>query len=137
TGEAYLSQLPPLKRQVIPIYSLIVLTEPLPDDVWEQIGWETRFTVSSQKLTVDYLSKTVDGRILFGGRGAPYRFGSRIRDEFDRHAETHAILRNAAREWFPAIGGARFTHAWGGPLGVPRDYMPTMSYDPVSGVATA
>jgi glycine/D-amino acid oxidase-like deaminating enzyme len=136
-GEAYLAQLPQLSRQILPIYSLIVLTEPLPDDVWEQIGWESRFTVSSQKYTVDYLSKTADGRILFGGRGAPYRFRSSIRDSFDRHAETHDILRNAAREWFPALKDARFTHAWGGPLGVPRDYMPTMSYDPAQGIATA
>jgi glycine/D-amino acid oxidase-like deaminating enzyme len=136
-GEAYLAQLPRTKRQVIPIYSLIVLTEPLPDDVWEQIGWETRFTVSSNKLTVDYLSKTVDGRILFGGRGAPYRFGSTIRDEYDRHGPTHEMLREAAREWFPVLKQVRFTHAWGGPLGVPRDYMPTMSYDRAQGVATA
>lgn len=136
-GEAYLSQLPPLKRQILPIYSLIVLTEPLPDDVWEQIGWESRSTVSSQKYTVDYLSKTADGRILFGGRGAPYRFGSGIKDSYDRHSETHDALRQAAREWFPVLREVRFTHAWGGPLGVPRDYMPTMSYNPAEGIASA
>jgi len=38
-----------------------------------------------------------DGRILFGGRGAPYRFGSPIREEFDRHDSTHAMLRDMAR----------------------------------------
>jgi glycine/D-amino acid oxidase-like deaminating enzyme len=136
-GEAYLARLPQMSRQVIPIYSLIVLTEPLPDDIWSQIGWESRFTVSSNKLTVDYLSKTVDGRILFGGRGAPYRFGSKVRDGYDRHGPTHETLRQAARDWFPALRDVTFTHAWGGPLGVPRDYMPTMSYDPAQGVATA
>jgi glycine/D-amino acid oxidase-like deaminating enzyme len=47
------------------------------------------------------------------------------------------MLRRTAKEWFPAIGGARFTHAWGGPLAMPRDFMPTMSYDPAEGVATA
>ena len=47
------------------------------------------------------------------------------------------MLRSTAREWFPALEGARFTHAWGGPLAVPRDWMPTMSYDPSKGVATA
>jgi glycine/D-amino acid oxidase-like deaminating enzyme len=136
-GEAYLAQLPQTRRQVIPIYSLIVLTEPLPDDIWAHIGWESRFTVSSNKLTVDYLSKTVDGRIVFGGRGAPYRFGSTIRPAYDRHEATHSTLRDAAREWFPALKDVSFTHAWGGPLGVPRDYMPTMSYDPAQGVASA
>jgi glycine/D-amino acid oxidase-like deaminating enzyme len=47
------------------------------------------------------------------------------------------MLRRTAKEWFPALEGARFTHAWGGPLGVPRDWMPTMAYDPASGFATA
>ena len=136
-GEAYLARLRKLRRQVLPIYSLIVLTEPLSERQWEEIGWEGRECVASNRYTVDYLSRTADGRILFGGRGAPYHYGSRIEDEYDRHEPTHEMLRRTAKEWFPALQGARFTHAWGGPLGVPRDWMPTMSYDPASGVATA
>ena len=136
-GEAYLARLPKLRRQVLPIYSLIVLTEPLSEERWAEIGWEGRECVASNRYTVDYLSRTADGRILFGGRGAPYHYGSRIEDEYDRHEPTHEMLRRTAREWFPALEGARFTHAWGGPLAVPRDWMPTMSHDPDSGVATA
>ncbi len=136
-GEAYLARLRKLRRQVLPIYSLIVLTEPLSEAQWAEIGWEGRECVASNRYTVDYLSRTADGRILFGGRGAPYHYGSRIEDEYDLHEATHEMLRNTAREWFPAIEGARFTHAWGGPLAMPRDWMPTMSYDPAQGVATA
>jgi glycine/D-amino acid oxidase-like deaminating enzyme len=136
-GEAYLARLRKLRRQVLPIYSLIVLTEPLSEERWAEIGWEGRDCVASNRYTVDYLSRTADGRILFGGRGAPYHYGSRIEDEYDRHEPTHEMLRRTAREWFPALEGARFTHAWGGPLAVPRDWMPTMSYDPASGVASA
>jgi glycine/D-amino acid oxidase-like deaminating enzyme len=136
-GEAYLTQFRELHRQLLPIYSLIVLTEPLSEAQWEEIGWDGRECVASNRYSVDYLSRTADGRILFGGRGAPYHYGSRIKDEYDRHAPTHEMLRRAAKSWFPALGDARFTHAWGGPLGVPRDWMPTMSYDPKSGVATA
>jgi glycine/D-amino acid oxidase-like deaminating enzyme len=136
-GEAYLARLRKLRRQVLPIYSLIVLTEPLPEERWAQIGWEGRECVASNRYTVDYLSRTADGRILFGGRGAPYHYGSRIKDEYDRHVATHEMLRRTARDWFPAIESARFTHAWGGPLAMPRDWMPTMSYDPSEGVATA
>jgi glycine/D-amino acid oxidase-like deaminating enzyme len=136
-GEAYLTRFRELRRQVLPIYSLIVLTEPLSEAQWEEIGWEGRECVASNRYSIDYLSRTADGRILFGGRGAPYRYGSRIKDEYDRHAPTHEMLRRAAKSWFPALEDARFTHAWGGPLAVPRDWMPTMSYDPKSGVATA
>jgi glycine/D-amino acid oxidase-like deaminating enzyme len=136
-GEAYLARLRKLRREVLPIYSLIVLTEPLSEARWAEIGWEGRECVASSRYTVDYLSRTADGRILFGGRGAPYHYGSRIRDEYDRHDPTHEMLRRTAREWFPALEGARFTHAWGGPLAIPRDWMPTMSYDQKSGLATA
>ncbi len=136
-GEAYLARLRKLRRQVLPIYSLIVLTEPLSEERWAEIGWEGRECVASNRYTVDYLSRTADGRILFGGRGAPYHYGSRIEDEYDKHEPTHRMLRRTARDWFPALEGARFTHAWGGPLAMPRDWMPTMSYDPASGVATA
>jgi glycine/D-amino acid oxidase-like deaminating enzyme len=136
-GEAYLARLRKLRRQVLPIYSLIVLTEPLSEAQWAEIGWEGRECVASNRYTVDYLSRTANGRILFGGRGAPYHYRSSIKDEYDRHDETHEMLRRTAKEWFPTIEGARFTHAWGGPLAMPRDFMPTMSYDPAEGVATA
>jgi len=136
-GEAYLSQLPKLRRQVLPVYSLITLTEPLSEKDWAEIGWQGRETVASLKYTVDYLSRTADGRILFGGRGAPYRFGSRIEPEFDRHAATHHMLMDNVRTWFPRLKDVKFTHTWGGPLGWPRDYMPSMAYDPYENLATA
>jgi glycine/D-amino acid oxidase-like deaminating enzyme len=136
-GEAYLSQLHALHRQVLPVYSLIVLTEPLSAAQWEAIGWHGHECVASMRYTVDYLSRTADGRILFGGRGAPYHYGSRIKAAHDQHAPTHAMLRAMLVRWFPILKGIRFTHAWGGPLGIPRDWLPTMTYDPAQGVALA
>jgi glycine/D-amino acid oxidase-like deaminating enzyme len=136
-GEAYLSQLPKQKRSVVPLYSLITLTEPLTDEQWESIGWERRWCIGSSRLTVDYLSRTSDGRIAIGGRGAPYHFGSRISDEYDRHEPTHRALQEMTREWFPALQDVRFTHSWGGPLAMPRDWMPSMSYRPAEGLAWA
>lgn len=136
-GESYLAALPGLHRQLLPVYSLVVLTEPLDDARLDEIGWTHRAVVNSQALAVDYLSRTADGRILFGGRGAPYHFGSRIRDDYDRHEPTHERLRAALVGWFPSLAGVRFTHAWGGPVAVPRDWMPTIGFDRRTGVATA
>jgi glycine/D-amino acid oxidase-like deaminating enzyme len=136
-GEAYLVRLAKLHRQLVPMYSLIVLTEPIDDARWAEIGWAGREVVASARLSIDYLSRTEDGRILFGGRGAPYRLGSPIRDAYDRHDPTHAMLRDFVRAWFPMLGDVRFTHAWGGPLGMPRDWHPTFSFDPRTGIASA
>jgi glycine/D-amino acid oxidase-like deaminating enzyme len=136
-GEAYSQQLPKLRRTLVPMYSLIVLTEPLSQSDWDQIGWRHRELVSSSRMSVDYLNRTADGRILFGGRGAPYRMRSAIADSLDRHEPTHAMLRRMAIEWFPVLKDVRFTHAWGGPLGMPRDWMPATSFDAATGVACA
>jgi glycine/D-amino acid oxidase-like deaminating enzyme len=136
-GEAYLSRLGELHRAIMPVYSLIVLTEPISDAQWSGIGWQNRESISSQKFTVDYLTRTADGRILFGSRGAPYVFGSKITNEQDLHEATHARARRAVVEWFPSLEGIGFTHAWGGPLGMPRDWMPGVAFDPSSRIGTA
>jgi glycine/D-amino acid oxidase-like deaminating enzyme len=79
--------------------------------------------------TVVYLTKTADGRILFGSRGAPYAFGSKITDEQDTHEATMNMIQRSFAEWFPALAGIRFTHAWGGAVGMPRDWMPAVNFD--------
>ncbi|HRA48789.1 MAG TPA: FAD-binding oxidoreductase [Thermomicrobiales bacterium] len=136
-AEAYLSQLAGYQRDVMPVYSLITLTEPLSQADWDEIGWQHRECIASCRYTVDYLSRTADGRILFGGRGAPYRYGSRITSEMDKHAGTHQMLENNVRSWFPRLKDVRFTHTWGGPLGWSRDFMPTVAYDRTSNIALA
>jgi glycine/D-amino acid oxidase-like deaminating enzyme len=136
-GESYMSRFRKTRRNVLPVYSLITLTEPLSQSDWEEIGWPGDIYLSAVSFMVNYMSKSPDGRLVFGGRGAPYHFGSKIRDEYDKDDETHETLRRKAITWFPKMKDVRFTHAWGGPLGWSRDYMPTMSYDPKEGVAMA
>jgi glycine/D-amino acid oxidase-like deaminating enzyme len=128
-GEAYLTGLRKLHRAVLPVYSLISLTEPLTSAQWRQIGWEHGENLSSTRNTVVYLTRTPDGRILFGSRGAPYAYGSRISDEQDRNAETIELIQNSVLEWFPSLAGIRFTHAWGGPVGMPMDWTPAVRFD--------
>jgi glycine/D-amino acid oxidase-like deaminating enzyme len=136
-GESYLSQLPKLHRVVLPVYSLITITEPLTEAQWKQIGWRNRESVASCNYTVDYLTRTADGRILFGSRGAPYRIGSKITEEMDRHAETYGRIQNLVLEWFPMLKGVKFTHSWGGPVGMPRDWMPMTDFDAAAKIGTA
>lgn len=136
-GESYLSQLKKLHRVVLPVYSLIALTEPLTETQWSAINWQNRESLASCNYTVDYLTRTCDGRILFGSRGAPYNFGSKISDDQDRHRETHRRIEQTLVEWFPVLAGVRFTHHWGGPVGMPRDWMPMTEFDPATKIATA
>jgi glycine/D-amino acid oxidase-like deaminating enzyme len=135
-GEAYLTRLTRLHRALLPVYSLISLTEPLTPAQWSQIGWQGAESLSSTRNTVVYLTKTSDGRILFGSRGAPYVFGSEITDRQDTHEPTFEMIHRSLEQWFPSLAGIRFTHAWGGPVGMPRDWMPAVSFDPNSRIGS-
>jgi glycine/D-amino acid oxidase-like deaminating enzyme len=135
--EGYTASLAGHRRTLAPLYSLMVATEPLPPSFWTEVGWEGRETFADGRHLIIYGQRTADDRIAFGGRGAPYHFGSRVRDGFDRDPATFAALRDLLRGLFPALGGAAFTHEWGGPLGVPRDWYSSVGFDPVTGLGWA
>jgi glycine/D-amino acid oxidase-like deaminating enzyme len=131
-GEAYMTRFPSLHRALLPAYSLISLTEPLTPEQWSQVGWQGGESVSSTRNTVVYLTRTADGRILFGSRGAPYLFGSKITDGQDVHEPTVKMIQSSLLEWFPQLEGIGFTHVWGGPVAMPRDWMPAVRFDAAS-----
>ena len=135
--EGYGAQLPGRGRTVAPVYSLMIATEPLPARVWDEIGWAGRETLADGRHLIIYAQRTADDRIAFGGRGAPYHFGSRIHDDFDRDHAVFADLRSVLIELFPSVAGARITHEWGGPLGVPRDWYSSVGFDRATGVGWA
>lgn len=128
-GEAYMTGLPRFHRRLLPMSSMIVLTAPLTDAQWDAVGWAGGEGLSSQTHTKNYLTRTEDGRILYGSRGAPYHYGSRMSESALCSPDTFAWMRDTVREWWPALNDVEFTHAWGGYLGVPRDWMPTVSFD--------
>jgi glycine/D-amino acid oxidase-like deaminating enzyme len=127
--EAYTVQLPGQQDTLVPIYSLMICTEPLPKDVWDEIGWDGRECFNDGRHLLIYLVRTEDDRIAMGGRGAPYHYASRIEDAYDRVPWVIESHERTLRLLFPAIGEARITHAWGGPLGWPRDLFPSVGYE--------
>jgi glycine/D-amino acid oxidase-like deaminating enzyme len=135
--EGYTSQLPGERRTYLPIYSLMVATEPLDDDVWAAIGLGDRPTFADGRHMVIYGQRTADGRLAFGGRGAPYHFGSAIRPEFDTDDGVRDLLTRALHELLPATRSAAITHHWGGVLAAPRDWTCSVRYDRRTGSATA
>jgi glycine/D-amino acid oxidase-like deaminating enzyme len=119
------------------VYSLVVATEPLPAEAWDQIGLSGRPTFSDHRHLVIYGQRSADDRLVFGGRGAPYHFGSAVRPAFDREERVFEALRQTLSDLFPAVSGYRFTHAWGGPLGIARDWMASVGLDRTTGMGWA
>ncbi|GAB3782976.1 NAD(P)/FAD-dependent oxidoreductase [Nocardioides ungokensis] len=135
--EGYTPGLPGHARAVVPVYSLVIATEPLPEETWRQIGLARRETFTDHRHLIVYGQRTADDRIVFGGRGAPYHAGSRIRPEFDRDERVFMKLYAALLELLPALSGTRVTHAWGGALGIPRDWCASVGHDRGTGLAWA
>jgi glycine/D-amino acid oxidase-like deaminating enzyme len=135
--EAFTALLPGHRRDVLPVYSLMVATEPLSEAAWAEIGLTGRPTFNDARRMVIYGQRTVDGRLAFGGRGAPYHFRSAISPVFDTHAPTHHGLRDVLIDLFPVLRDVEITHAWGGPLAVPRDWHASVSFDRKTGLAQA
>jgi glycine/D-amino acid oxidase-like deaminating enzyme len=135
--EGFTARLPGHRRTVAPIYSLMIATEPLPQSFFDEVGWAQRETFNDDRRLIIYGQRTADNRIAFGGRGAPYHFGSAIKPEFDRHAEVQDSLRVLLGEMFPALGDAKVTHRWGGPIGAPRDWYCSVGFDQTQGQAWA
>ncbi len=135
--EAFTTSLPGSSRLLAPIYSLMIATEPLPAAFWDEIGIAHGQTFTDYRHLLIYGQRTADDRLVFGGRGAPYHFGSRVRPDFDHEPAVHARLWSALRELFPALEGTRVTHAWGGALGVPRDWCASVGLDRRTGLGWA
>jgi glycine/D-amino acid oxidase-like deaminating enzyme len=125
------------RRLFMPLYSLMIATEPLPAEVWDELGWSGRETVADLRHLFFYAQRSPDDRIAIGGRGAPYRLGSPIDEAYERNDSVRARLERTLAERFPAAASAAITHHWGGPLGVPRDWCCSVDYDPATGFGWA
>ncbi len=135
--EGYSSSIPGHHRSLVPLYSLMVATQRLDPDRWASIGLAERETFADDRHLVIYGQRTADGRIAFGGRGAPYHFGSGVRPSVESRSPIHVKIAGALRNLFPQLGVVEITHRWGGVLGVPRDWFPSVCLDRSSGLATA
>jgi glycine/D-amino acid oxidase-like deaminating enzyme len=135
--EGYTAKLSGYQRTVVPMYSLVVATAPLPDSVLEEVGLATRPTFSDLRHMIIYGQRTADGRLVFGGRGAPYHYGSAIQPSFDRVPTVFAALRRTLTELYPSLEDVAITHTWGGPLGIPRDWCASVGLDPSTGIGWA
>ena len=135
--EGYTALLPGHRRVLVPLYSLMICTEPLPASFWDEVGWRHRETLHDGRHLIIYAQRTADDRIAIGGRGAPYHFASRIRDEYDLEPTVFEELRRVLVDLFPQARDARITHRWGGCLGVPRDWYSSVGFDRAAGRAWA
>ena len=135
--ESYTTQLEGSGRDYLPLYSLMIATEPLGEEAWAQHRWTDGLLIGDRHHLFFYAQRTADGRIAIGGRGAPYRLGRPVDERNERDAAVRRRLETALRSNFAVAAQARVTHHWGGPLAVPRDWSMSVNFDRSSGFGFA
>jgi glycine/D-amino acid oxidase-like deaminating enzyme len=135
--ESYATQLPGGRLRYLPLYSLMIATEPLDDALWRELRWHDGLLIDDAHYLFFYAQRTADGRIAIGGRGAPYRLRSPIDERNERDEGVRARLHATLARAFPPAAGAAITHHWGGPLAAPRDWSMSVRFDRASGLGVA
>ena len=114
----------------------MIATEPLSASFWDEAGFRRYETFTDHRHLTIYGQRTNDDRIAFGGRGAPYHFGSTVEERFDHDPKVFRVLETTLRELFPSLEGS-ITHQWGGPVAMSRDMSPSVVVDYENGLASA
>jgi glycine/D-amino acid oxidase-like deaminating enzyme len=135
--EGFTANLPGLRREWLPLNSAQIVTEPLPQEIWDRIGWRGHEILGDMANAYCYCQRTREGRIAVGSRGVPYLFGSRIDPSGAPDRATIDILVKILHRHFPEARPFRIDHAWCGVLGVPRDWCASVGFDPKSGMGWA
>ncbi len=113
---AFPGLLPQIRRRILPVYDYVLATEPLTPAQHREIGWDRPVGISDRGNQFHYYRPTPEGRILWGGYDAIYRYGNRLGPDLDQRDATFARLAAHFFHTFPQLEGLRFSHRWGGAI---------------------
>lgn len=133
--EGFTANLKGLRRLWLPMNSSLIATEPLAQNIWDELHWNKGEVLGDFAHVYMYAQRTADDRIAIGGRGVPYRYGSRTDTDGQTPIVTVNTLSEILHRFFPATRGAAVEHVWSGVLGVPRDWAATVGLDRETGIA--
>lgn len=135
--EGYTASLARQRRVMLPLTSCMIATEVLSPATWATLGWQQAETMLDGARRYVYIQRTGDGRIAIGGRGTPYRYGSRTDAEGPPPEEAVSALRQRLAGLFPVLADVAVAGAWQGVLGAPRQWAPAVGLDRRTGLAWA
>lgn len=135
--EGFTAGIPGEERTWLALNSAQIVTEPLSPELWREIGWEGHELLGNAAHAYCYAQRTREGRITMGGRGVPYRYGSRTDVNGRTQQATIDQLHTILTTLLPQTAGCRIDHAWCGVLGVPRDWCTTVGLDPKTRIGWA
>lgn len=136
--EAYTESLETHRGLMVPVHTSMLVTEPLGDDVWQQLGWAGREALLAEHPFL-HLQHTADRRITIGGddNRVPYRYRSAPSPNAPPPAKVAAMYRAELVRLFPALADVRIERGWQGVFAAPRQWAPGVGIDRETGMAWA
>jgi len=114
---------PGLRRGIIPVYSAIVASEPLPEDLAARITPHRASVYEMGEITV-YYRLDQQGRLLMGGRS--------VQADVAGVSRLRYLMAYAVTLW-PALRDVAWTHGWSGQIAATSDHYPHV-HEPAEGV---
>jgi glycine/D-amino acid oxidase-like deaminating enzyme len=115
-----------LKAMQQPVWTYIILSEPLKKEQLDEIGWQGREGIEDYRNLVHYYRLTPDNRLLMGGRDIIVKYGANM--DNDMNPQIFSQLEQDIVDFYPCLKGLQITHRWGGPVSVPMDMVPALGY---------
>lgn len=136
--EAYTESIESEKGRIVPVYTAMIATDPIPDDLWAQIGWSNREALLAEHPFL-HLQHTADHRITIGGddNRVPYTWGSSNRADGPVPEKVAQQYHRELIKLFPPLRDITISQTWQGIFGTSRLWAPSVTLDPVTGVGTA
>jgi glycine/D-amino acid oxidase-like deaminating enzyme len=132
-ANAWSHRLPQVGRRALPLYTYILLTEPLSDAQRDRIGWRNRQGLENKQNYLNYFRITKENRLMWGGE-ARYFYGLSTDLAHDRDGGAFATIEREMRRTFPQLSDVRIEHRWGGPIAVTVKFLPSFGTVPGTGI---
>jgi gamma-glutamylputrescine oxidase len=108
---------PFFRGRVLPATSNIIVTRPLTEAEWRDVGMLTTRVYSDTRKLLFYWRRLPDDRLLFGGRAGVFDTPAGLR-RCRRRLEAHMVAK------WPALRGVASEYSWSGKVCLSYDLMP-------------
>lgn len=127
---AWLAELPELRRVIVPVSADAIATEPVPE--YFESNWQRGEAWTNSGTVVDFARPTADRRVVFGRGAAAIGFRGRIDKRFFVNPPRTLELKTLLMQQMPRLFGAEVTHSWSGPVDRTQDGLPIIGRLPGS-----
>ncbi len=122
----FIQGLPRIRSRQTPVWTSQVVTQPLTDAQWQEIGWHKRQSIEDNRQLIHYFRRTKCGRFTMGGGDACLGRGEAM-GQMDV-SKTWANLENHVKWLFPVLKDVGFDYRWGGPVSINLDMTPEIGF---------